>query len=251
MWIYQKNLEYPVKIARPNANYAKIIITQFGGPDGELGASMRYLSQRYAMPYRDVAAVMTDIGTEELAHMEIVSTMVHQLTRNLSTDEIIRSGFDTYFVDHTTGVWPQAASGMPFSASTFQSVGDPITDLMEDMAAEQKARTTYDNLIRLIDDPDVLDVLKFLRAREVVHFQRFGESLRLTTDRLDSKNFYAFNPAFDGVGRQGLQITPALCVMDSFQTNRAPRRILRRALFSLFFSFLPLSYLSCHRKSRS
>ena len=197
MWIYQKNLEYPVKIARPNANYAKIIITQFGGPDGELGASMRYLSQRYAMPYRDVAAVMTDIGTEELAHMEIVSTMVHQLTRNLSTDEIIRSGFDTYFVDHTTGVWPQAASGMPFSASTFQSVGDPITDLMEDMAAEQKARTTYDNLIRLIDDPDVLDVLKFLRAREVVHFQRFGESLRLTTDRLDSKNFYAFNPSFD------------------------------------------------------
>lgn len=138
MWIYQKNLEYPVKIARPNANYAKIIITQFGGPDGELGASMRYLSQRYAMPYRDVAAVMTDIGTEELAHMEIVSTMVHQLTRNLSTDEIIRSGFDTYFVDHTTGVWPQAASGMPFSASTFQSVGDPITDLMEDMAAEQR-----------------------------------------------------------------------------------------------------------------
>ena len=203
MWIHQKNLEYPVKIARPNANYAKIIITQFGGPDGELGASMRYLSQRYAMPYRDVAAVMTDIGTEELAHMEIVSTMVHQLTRNLSTDEIIRSGFDTYFVDHTTGVWPQAASGMPFSASTFQSVGDPITDLMEDMAAEQKARTTYDNLIRLIDDPDVLDVLKFLRAREVVHFQRFGESLRLTTDRLDSKNFYAFNPAFDGVDGKG------------------------------------------------
>ena len=197
MWIYQKNLEYPVKIARPNANYAKIIITQFGGPDGELGASMRYLSQRYAMPYRDVAAVMTDIGTEELAHMEIVSTMVHQLTRNLSTDEIIRSGFDTYFVDHTTGVWPQAASGMPFSASTFQSVGDPITDLMEDMAAEQKARTTYDNLIRLIDDPDVLDVLKFLRAREVVHFQRFGEGLRLAKDKMDEKNVYFVNPSFD------------------------------------------------------
>ena len=149
------------------------------------------------MPYRDVAAVMTDIGTEELAHMEIVSTMVHQLTRNLSTDEIIRSGFDTYFVDHTTGVWPQAASGMPFSASTFQSVGDPITDLMEDMAAEQKARTTYDNLIRLIDDPDVLDVLKFLRAREVVHFQRFGEALRIAQDNLDARNFYAFNPGFD------------------------------------------------------
>ena len=203
MFVYEKKLQYPVKIKNPNPKLAAAIISQYGGPDGELGVSLRYLSQRYAMPYRDVAAVMTDIGTEELAHMEIVSTMVHQLTRNLSTDEIIRSGFDTYFVDHTTGVWPQAASGMPFSASTFQSVGDPITDLMEDMAAEQKARTTYDNLIRLIDDPDVLDVLKFLRAREVVHFQRFGESLRLTTDRLDSKNFYAFNPAFDGVDGEG------------------------------------------------
>ncbi|MBE5780722.1 MAG: manganese catalase family protein [Clostridiales bacterium] len=200
MWTYEKKLQYPVKIAKPNPAYAKIIITQFGGPDGELGASMRYLSQRFSTPYREVAAILTDVGTEELAHLEIVSTLVHQLTRSMTPDEIVKSGLDTYFVDHTNGVWPQAASGMPFSASTFQSTGDPIADLFEDMAAEQKARKTYDNLLRLIDDPDVLDVIKFLRAREVVHFQRFGEALRLTTDRLDSKNFYAFNPNFDGPG---------------------------------------------------
>lgn len=197
MWIYEKKLQYPVKIANPNPLYAKIIISQFGGPDGELAASQRYLSQRYAMPYRDVAAVLTDIGTEELAHMEVVSAMLHQLTRNLSPEEIVKSGFDTYFVDHTMGVWPQAASGMAFSSMVFQSKGDPITDLTEDMGAEQKARTTYDNLIRLINDPDVLDPLKFLREREIVHFQRFGEALGRTRERLDSRNFYAFNPAYD------------------------------------------------------
>ena len=197
MWQYEKKLQYPVKIATPNPKYAQIIISQFGGPDGELAASMRYLSQRYSMPYSELKGLLTDIGTEELAHMEMVSAMVHQLTRNLSEQEIKNSGFDTYFVDHTTGVYPVAASGAPFTAAYFQAKGDTITDLHEDMAAEQKARTTYDNLLRLIDDPDVRDPLKFLRQREIVHYQRFGEGLRLATERLDSKNFYAFNPEFD------------------------------------------------------
>lgn len=197
MWTYEKRLQYPVKICRPDATAAKIIITQFGGPDGELAASQRYLSQRYSMPNRNVAGVLTDIGTEELAHMEIVCAIVHQLTRNLTVEQIKAAGFDTYFVDHTLGLWPQAASGMPFSATVFQSKGDAITDLHEDMAAEQKARTTYDNILRLVDDPDVREPIKFLREREVVHFQRFGESLRMIQDELNSKNFYAFNPGFD------------------------------------------------------
>ena len=197
MWTYDKKLQYPVKIARPNPALAKVIITQFGGPDGELAASMRYLSQRYSMPYKDVVGVLNDIGTEELAHMEMVSAIVHQLTRNLTPEQIKASGFDTYFVDHTVGLWPQAASGMPFTSVCFQSKGDAITDLTENMAAEQKARTTYDNIIRLADDPDVLDPIRFLRQREINHFQRFGEALRIVQDNLDSKNFYAFNPEFD------------------------------------------------------
>ena len=197
MWAYEKKLEYPVKIKNPSAAMAKVIISQLGGPDGELGAAVRYLSQRYAMPTDKAKCLLTDIGTEELAHMEIISAILYQLTRNLSIDEIQKSGFDTYFVDHTTGIYPQAASGMPFSASTLQSTGDPITDLSEDLAAEQKARTTYDNILRLADDPDVRDPIRFLREREVVHFQRFGEALRDVTDRLDCKNYYAFNPSFD------------------------------------------------------
>jgi len=197
MWTYEKKLQYPVKIAKPNPAYAKIIITQFGGPDGELGASMRYLSQRFSTPYREVAAILTDVGTEELAHLEIVSTLVHQLTRSMTPDEIVKSGLDTYFVDHTNGVWPQAAGGVPFNANQFQVKGDIITDLHEDLAAEQKARSTYDNILRLIKEPDVCEPIKFLRQREVVHYQRFGEALRLTQERLDSKNFYAFNPGFD------------------------------------------------------
>lgn len=197
MWNYEKKLQYPMKISRPNPAAAKIVITQLGGPDGELGASLRYLSQRYSMPYPELKALLTDIGTEELAHMEMVSAMVHQLTRNLSVDEIKRSGFDTYFVDHTTGVYPIAASGMPFTATIFQSKGDPITDIFEDLAAEQKARTTYDNILRLVDDPDVKDAIKFLREREVVHFQRFGEALSTIREHLDDRNFYIFNPAFD------------------------------------------------------
>lgn len=176
MWQYKKQLEYPVNIKNPNPALAKVIISQLGGPDGETGAALRYLNQRYTSPCREVQAILTDIGTEELAHMEIVSAILYQLTRNLSIKEIKESGFDTYFVDHTTGIYPQAASGTPFSALTFQSTGDPITDLTEDLAAEQKARLTYDNILRLADDPDVRDPIKFLREREIVHFQRFGDT---------------------------------------------------------------------------
>ena len=196
MWNYEKRLQYPVKITQTNPKLAKIIISQFGGPDGELAASMRYLSQRYTMPYKEVTGILTDIGTEELAHLEMICTIVHQLTRDLTPEQVKKSGFGAYYVDHTAGVWPQAASGVPFSAATFQSVGDPITDLSEDLAAEQKARTTYDNLLRLIDDPDVREPLKFLREREIVHFQRFGEAMSIIQSKLDSKNFYAYNPEF-------------------------------------------------------
>ena len=197
MWGYEKRLQYPVNIKKPDARAAKIIISQYGGPDGELGASLRYLSQRYAMPDARVAGLLTDIGTEELAHLELIGAILQQLTANLSPDEIIRQGFDAYFVDHTVGVYPQAASGAPFTAAYLQSKGDPITDLTEDMAAEQKARTTYDNILTLIDDPDVIDPIRFLRQREIVHFQRFGEALGMITDKLDSRNFYAYNPAYD------------------------------------------------------
>lgn len=194
MWNYEKRLQYPVNIKQTNPKIAQVIMSQYGGPDGELGASMRYISQRYTMPYREVAGILNDIGTEELAHLEMVSTIVHQLTRDLSPEELKASGFDKYYVDHTLGIWPQAAGGIPFNACEFQSKGDPITDLMEDMAAEQKARTTYDNILRLVKDPDVADPIRFLREREIVHFQRFGEGLRKVQDELDSKNFYAFNP---------------------------------------------------------
>ena len=186
-----------LKTEKPNPLYAKIIISQYGGPDGELGASLRYLSQRFAMPYPEVQGLLTDIGTEELGHLEMIGTLVYQLTRNLSCDEIRKCGFDAYFVDHTTGVYPSSAAGVPFTAAYLQSKGDVITDLHEDMAAEQKARTTYDNILRLVDDPDVCDVIKFLREREIVHYQRFGEGLRIATDKMNEKNFYAFNPAFD------------------------------------------------------
>ncbi len=197
MWQYQKKLQYPVNIKKPNPKYAQIIISQYGGPDGELGASMRYLTQRYSMPYDDVKATLTDIGTEELAHLEMICAMVHQLTRKLTPEQIKESGFDKYFVDHTNAVYPIAASSLPWRAEYIQAKGDILADLHEDLAAEQKARVTYDNLLRLIDDPDILDPLRFLREREIVHYQRFGEAMRNTTDRLNSKNFYAFNPGFD------------------------------------------------------
>ena len=197
MWQYEKKLQYPVRISNPNPALAKLIITQYGGPDGELGASLRYLSQRFAMPYPELKGLLTDIGTEELGHLEMIGAIVYQLTRNLSIKEIKDSGFDAYFVDHTTGIYPQAASGTPFTAAYLQSKGDVITDLHEDLAAEEKARTTYDNILRFCDDPDVKDVIKFLRQREIVHYQRFGEGLRLALDRMNAKNFYAVNPSFD------------------------------------------------------
>lgn len=196
MWSYEKRLQYPVNITQCNPRLAQVIMSQFGGPDGELAASMRYLSQRYAMPYKECVAVLNDIGTEELAHMEIVSAIVHQLTKNLTPEQIVEGGFEKYYVDHTLGLWPQSAGGIPFTATFFQSKGDPITDLVEDMAAEQKARTTYDNILRLVHDQEVCDPIKFLRQREINHFQRFGEALRIVQDKLDSRNFYAFNPAF-------------------------------------------------------
>ncbi len=197
MFCYEKILQYPINIKKPNPLYAKIIISQYGGPDGELGASLRYLSQRFAMPWGELQGLLTDIGTEELGHLEMIGTLVYQLTRNLSPEEIKKNGFEAYFVDHTTGVYPASAAGVPFTAAYLQSKGDVITDLHEDMAAEQKARTTYDNILRLVDDPDVCDVIKFLREREIVHYQRFGEGLRIATDKMNEKNFYAFNPSID------------------------------------------------------
>ncbi|MDK2807515.1 MAG: spore coat protein [Clostridiales bacterium] len=197
MWVYEKRLEYPVKITKTCPKTAQLIITQYGGPDGELSASLRYLSQRYTMPVKAVGGLLTDIGTEELAHMEIICAMVYQLTKNLSIEQAKEAGFDAYYVDHTTALWPQAAANLPFTALEFQSKGDAITDLTEDLAAEQKARTVYDNLLRMIDDPEIREPLKFLRSREIVHFQRFGEALEKTKSQLDSKNFYYFNPEFD------------------------------------------------------
>lgn len=196
MFVYEKVLQYPVKIANPNPKLAALILSQYGGPDGELGASLRYLSQRYSMPYDSLKAVLTDIGTEELGHMEMIGTIVHQLTRNLSETQIMDSGFAPYFIDHTVGVYPTAASGSPWTAAGMQVTGDPMADLNEDMAAEQKARVTYDNILRLSDDPDVNDVIKFLREREIVHFQRFGEATQLLREKLDEKNVYYMNPAF-------------------------------------------------------
>ena len=203
MWTYEKKLQYPIKIKNPNPAMAKLIISQLGGPDGELGASMRYLNQRYSMPWGEVVGILNDVGTEELAHLEMVATIVYQLTRNLSEEEIKKSGFDTYYVDHTTGVYPIAASGVPYDMKYIGVKGDVLADLNEDLAAEQKARVTYDNLLRLIDDPDVCDPIKFLREREIVHYQRFGDALRVAQDNMDSKNFYGYNPAFDKRSARG------------------------------------------------
>ena len=197
MWIYEKRLQYPVRITKTCHKTAQLIISQYGGPDGELSASMRYLSQRYTMPLKSVGGLLTDIGTEELAHMEIICAMVYQLTKNLTVEEAKAVGFDAYYIDHTAGIWPQAAGGIPFNACEFQSKGDIITDLHEDLAAEQKARSTYDNILRVVKDYDVCEPIRFLRERELVHYQRFGELLRLTQEKLDSRNFYAFNPSFD------------------------------------------------------
>ena len=197
MFVYEKKLQYPVRIKNPNPAMAKYIITQYGGPDGELGASLRYLSQRYSMPYPEVKAILTDIGVEELGHLEMIGTIVHQLTRNMTVEQVKKAGFQDYFVDHTAGVYAQAAAGWPFNAASFAVKGDVIADLSEDMGAEQKARVTYDNILRMADDPDVIDAIRFLREREVVHFQRFGEAMEIATSRMDQRNVYAVNPAFD------------------------------------------------------
>ena len=197
MFQYNKKLQYPIKIACPNPRLASIIISQYGGPDGELGASLRYLSQRYSMPFDEQKALLTDIGVEELNHLEMIGAIIHQLTRNLKEKDIEGTPFEQYFVDHTVGVYPTFASGTPWTAATMQVKGDPIADLAEDLGAEQKARVTYDNILRLSDDPDVNDVIKFLREREVVHFQRFGEAMQLLREKLNKKNVYFVNPAID------------------------------------------------------
>ena len=197
MWIYEKKLQYPVKIKNPNPTLAQIIISQLGGPDGETAAAMRYLNQRYAMPDDRIIGILNDVGNEELAHMEMIGAILYQLTRNIDPDKIAKTPFAGYFVDHTAGVYPTSAAGVPFDAKYFGVKGDTLADLQEDLAAEQKARVTYDNILRLCDDPDVRDPIKFLREREIVHYQRFGDALRLAQDKMDSKNFYAYNPSFD------------------------------------------------------
>ena len=202
MWNYEKRLEYPVNIKTPNAKLASYIISQYGGPDGELSASTRYLSQRFSAYNPTVAGLLTDIGTEELAHFEMIGAIVRQLTKGLSAQELEAAGFAPYYIDHTAGIWPQAAGGIPFNACEFQSSGDAVADLVEDLAAEQKARKTYDNILRLVNDHDVADPIRFLREREIVHFQRFGEALRMVQEDLDSRNFYAFNPDFDCFGNK-------------------------------------------------
>ena len=197
MFLYDKKLQYPVKIEKPNPRLASIIISQYGGPDGELGASLRYLSQRYSMPFDELKGLLTDIGVEELGHLEMVGSIVHQLTRNLKDQQYKDPAFAPYFVDHTVGVYPNAASGALYNTGMMAVKGDPIADLTEDLAAEQKARVTYDNILRLSDDPDVNDVIKFLREREIVHFQRFGEAIQLLREKLNQKNVYYMNPAMD------------------------------------------------------
>ena len=197
MFVYEKKLQYPIRIKNTNPKLASWIISQYGGPDGELGASLRYLSQRFSMPYPELKGLLTDIGTEELGHLEMIGTIVYQLTKNLTDEQIKEGGFAPYFVDHTAGIYPTAASGSPWNAAGIGVKGDLIADLTEDLAAEQKARVTYDNILRMSDDPDVSDVIKFLRAREIVHFQRFGEGLRLAKDKMKEKNIYYTNPSFD------------------------------------------------------
>lgn len=190
MWGYDKKLQYPINIKNPNPQMAKFIISQYGGPDGELGASLRYLSQRFSMPTEITKATLNDIGTEELGHLEMVGTLVSQLTKGVCPEVLKREGLGEYYTDHGISVYPQSAAGIPFSASVLAVKGDPVTDLYEDMAAEQKARSTYEYLIDLSDDPDVTNVLKFLREREIVHFQRFGEALRTVQEKLAQKKFY-------------------------------------------------------------
>jgi len=177
MWAYEKRLQYPVNIKSKNLRMAKLLVTQYGGSNGELAAALRYLNQRYTMPDDKGRALLTDIGTEELAHVEMLQTMISQLMSNASMDEIKKSGLDTHYAEHKKGLFPTDANGVPFTVSYFATTGDPIADLTEDIAAEQKARAIYENLINLCDDPDILGPLLWLRQREVVHFNRFSELL--------------------------------------------------------------------------
>lgn len=190
MWVYEKKMEYPVKIKQTNPKLAKLIVAQYGGPDGELGASLRYLSQRFSMVTPQAIATLNDIGTEELAHLEMIGAICHQLTDNATPAQMGEAGLGPDYVDHGLGIYPQSAGGIPWTAAYVQSKGDPITDLYEDMAAEQKARSTYEYLLDLIDDPDVADPIKFLREREVVHFQRFGEALNYVREYRDSQRVF-------------------------------------------------------------
>ena len=194
MWTYNKMLQYPINIKCTDPKLAKVIISQYGGPDGELAASLRYLSQRFGMPDQKAKAILNDVGTEELAHLEMVGTIVHQLTKNATIEQIQEAGLDAYYTDHGVDVYPQSAAGVPFTAAYIAAKGDPIANLNEDLAAEQKARAVYEKLIDLCrDNPDVLDPLRYLREREVVHFQRFGEALRGVQDKLAMKKFYMNN----------------------------------------------------------
>lgn len=190
MWLYEKKLEFPIKIKKPDPRMAKLIITQYGGADGELAAALRYLSQRFTMPTGTTKGILNDIGTEELAHLEMIGTMCHQLLTGVDCETLKKYGYSTDYVEHGLGVYPQNSAGVPFTAAYIQSKGDAITDLMEDLAAEQKAKQTYNYLIDMADDPDVIEPLRFLREREVVHFQRFGEALEIVRDLKDSKKFY-------------------------------------------------------------
>ncbi len=224
MFAYDKQLQYPVKIRRTDPRMAALIISQYGGPDGELAASLRYLSQRFSMPCKELKGLLTDIGTEELGHLEIVGAMVHQLTRNLTEQQAQDGGFAAYYADHGNGVYPQAAAGVPFTSAFLAVKGDPITDLHENLAAEQKARTTYENLLRLADDADVKDVLRYLRQREIVHYQRFAEGLALMQEKLNARNFYAFNPAQSNIcGQQCCDDTRNRpCCNDDTATRNRP-----------------------------
>lgn len=194
MYHYVKSLQYPINITHKNPKLAKVIISQYGGPDGELGASLRYLSQRFSMPDKKGKAILNDIGTEELSHLEMIGTILHQLTNGATPEEMKAAGLDSYYTDHGWGVYPQAAAGYPYTAASLQVKGDPIADLTEDLAAEQKARATYEKLIDLCkDDKEVVDILKYLREREIVHFQRFGETLNDIQEKLYQRNKFYLN----------------------------------------------------------
>lgn len=191
MFFYEKFLQRPIKIKNTNPRLANIIVTQYGGPNGELGASLRYLTQRYIMPDDVTKGLLTDIGTEELGHLEMVGTLVYQLSDGTMGKDWLGAGGAEYYADNGAAVFPQSAQGSPFSAAAIASTGDPLTNLYEDLAAEQKARAVYDNILRLSDDTDVNDVIKFLREREIVHFQRFGEALnKLQANACEKKKFY-------------------------------------------------------------